>query len=75
MRIYPHKRALFNSVKTFSHFTKITSKNHKVKTVKVSKASLNSFDDKFYLLPCLIHSHPYGSHLIKKYKGKCEICK
>lgn len=56
------------------HFFSIRSSKHKVKTLKLNKRSLSFLDTKRFILNCGIHSVPYGSYLINKYKGKCKKC-
>lgn len=55
---------------------RIQSKNHIIHTLKIRKVAFTSFDDKRYLLPCGIHSVPYGSVLIQKAikNKKCCFC-
>ena len=69
-----YKYCLLNSLVDYAKYVKLSSKNHTIRTVFVSKKSLSSFDDKRYLLPCLLHSYPYGSILIKEFNGNCNIC-
>jgi hypothetical protein len=52
----------------------IRSKDHIVTTRKLRKICFSSFDDKRYLLQCGIHSVPYGSFVIKKFKQICPFC-
>lgn len=67
-------------VETFAKTTikqyHIRASNHTVKTLKVHKTCFSSFDDKRYLMPCGIHSVPYGSKFIKKVElsKKCFVC-
>ena len=51
----------------------IRSKSHNVMTQKMMKLAFSSFDDKRWLWNCRIHTSPYSSYLIKKYK-KCPFC-
>lgn len=54
----------------------IRSRNHTITTDKVNKLALSSFDVNRYIMPCGIHTVPYGSFLIKKCekKNKCPLC-
>ena len=51
----------------------IRSRAHLVNTMKLTKISFSSFDDKRYLLKCGLHSVPYGSCIIKTCE-KLKIC-
>jgi len=69
-----YKNCLFDQ-KVISHnFHSIRSVKHSIKTVKITKRALSFLDTKRFLLNCGIHSVPFGSFLIKKYKGKCQKC-
>lgn len=70
-----YKSCLLEQKTFFHHFFSIRSTKHVVKTIKLNKKSLSFLDTKRYILNCGIHSVPYGSYLIKKYKGVCTICK
>jgi len=82
-RLAIENRLTFNQYKTclleqkmfFHDFFTIRSVKHNLKTIQIKKKSLSFLDTKRYLLNCGIHSVPYGSYLITKYKGKCLICK
>ena len=50
------KETLFLEKRLYTTFQKIQSKKHVLKTVKLKKQSLTSFDDKRYLLPCDTHT-------------------
>lgn len=54
----------------------IQSKLHRLKTIKQKKVAFSSFDDKRFLM-CSVHSVPYGSILIEKFKKDkvCPMCK
>ena len=41
-----YRKCLLQSMTTYAKYHKIDSKKHQVRTVKVSKKALNSFDDK-----------------------------
>ena len=63
------------SSKVFRHnFAAIESKNHNLSTVIRKKKCLSNFDSKRYILPCGIHSYPYGSILLNKYNFQCKRC-
>ena len=47
-------------------FHAIRCHRHHLYTVKQTKLSLSSFDDKRYLLDCSIHSLPYGHKALKR---------
>ena len=49
----------------------IQSRDHTIRTVKTNRLSFTSFDDKRWLLPCNLHTVPYGS----KYIALCERAK
>jgi hypothetical protein len=70
-----YKTCLFKQKTFFHQFFSIRSKKHVIKTVNIKKKSLSFLDTKRYLLNCGIHSLPYGSYLILKYKGVCTLCK
>ena len=44
--------------------TVIRASNHRVYTAEVNKQCFSSFDDKRFILPCGIHTEPYGSSII-----------
>jgi hypothetical protein len=54
----------------------IQSKNHIIQTVSQNRLAFSSFDDKRYIMPCGIHSVPYGSRVISivEQSGKCLYC-
>lgn len=54
----------------------IRSTDHVIKTLQVQKTCFSSFDDKRYLMPCGVHSVPYGSKLIKlaEQQKHCVFC-
>lgn len=56
------------------HFTSIKSTKHNLKTVVQQKKALTHFDAKRWLFRCGIHSAPYGSKLIRRFKNKCPFC-
>lgn len=56
-------------------FPVIESSNHQISTVQRRKKALSNFDSKRFILPCGIHSYPFGSILISKFKGECSKCK
>ena len=66
--------ALFEN-KIYRHeYSAIESKNHSLHTVLRKKKSLSNFDSKRFILPCGIHSVPFGSSLISLYKNTCYKC-
>ena len=74
LRFDQYKACLFDK-KTFRHdFASIRSQKHTIKTVAIRKRALSFLDTKRYLLNCGIHSLPFGSYLINKYKGDCVYC-
>lgn len=69
-----YKSCLFDQ-KVFNHnFCSIRSTKHSIKTVRITKRALSFLDTKRFILNCGIHSLPFGSYLIKKYRGKCQKC-
>lgn len=54
----------------------IRSRSHRVTTDEVTRLALSSFDANRYILPCGIHSVPYGSYVIKNVvkNEKCHVC-
>ena len=68
------KSTLFDEHLTYVEFKTITSKNHKVSTNLCRKRALNPYDDKRYILPCLLLSFAYESIEIQTYNGQCNIC-
>lgn len=52
----------------------LTSKNHTIKIQKTNKLCFSSYDDKFYLLKCGVHTRPYG---MRNFRGRLlnnDIC-
>jgi hypothetical protein len=58
------------------HQFHIRSREHVITTDKVHKLALSSFDINRYVMPCGIHTVPYGSYLIRKVKRNkfCPMC-
>ena len=54
----------------------IQAKSHEIRTVGSYKTSVNTFDDKRYIMPCNVHSLAYGSVYIEivEKSGKCIYC-
>ena len=52
-------------------FKKIESKEHIVSTSIITKVAISPFDNKRYLLPCKIHTRPFGHY---REKEPCEYC-
>lgn len=69
-----YKSCLFDQKIINHQFASIRSTKHIIKTVNIKKRALSFLDTKRFILDCGIHSVPFGSYLIKKYKGKCQIC-
>lgn len=68
-----YKDSLFKR-KIFRHqFASIRSKQHNVATIIQRKKALSYFDSKRHIFSCGIHSSPFGSNLIKKFKD-CPFC-
>ena len=57
---------LLNTKQMKHSFHAIRCHRHRLYTVKQTKLSLSSFDDKRYLLDCSIHSLPYGHKALKR---------
>jgi hypothetical protein len=57
------------------HYTGIVSQKQNVFTVVRKKKALSCFDSKRWIYDCGIHSSPFGSVLITKYKNRCYKCK
>ena len=57
---------LLNMTQMKHSFHAIRSHRHRLYTIKQTKLSLSSFDDKRYLLDCSIHSLPYGHKALKR---------
>ena len=74
LKFEEYKKSLFNRVDVRHYFTGIISKKHNISTVIRNKKALSCFDSKRYIYPCGIHSSPFGSKLIRKYKGSCFQC-
>jgi len=75
LRFEQYKMCLFNQTVFSQNFCSIRSTKHTIKTVNIKKRALSYLDTKRYILNCGIHSIPFGSYLIKKYKSVCQICK
>ncbi len=69
-----YEAALFHRDKIYTKFSQIRTMNFQVNTIKVEKCALSSTDDKRYILPCGIHTIPYGSIEIPMFHGKCRTC-
>ena len=69
-----YKKCLHNSITFRSSFASFQSKKHELLTVIRHKKALSNFDTKRYIFDCGIHSTPYGSCMIKKYRY-CYKCK
>lgn len=52
----------------------IRSRSHHITMDRAHRVGLNSYDANRYLLPCGIHSVPYGSVLIQKNVRSCIFC-
>ena len=68
------EKTLYGKGGFYVNFLRIASKKHAVSTVKHRKRAMTAFDDKRWILPCRIHSFPYGSIEIEKFKGQCPTC-
>lgn len=75
LKFEQYKSCLFDQKVVNHNFCSIRSTKHTIKTVQITKRALSFLDTKRYILNCGIHSIPFGSYLIKKYKGKCLLCK
>lgn len=75
MKFEHYKKCLLEHVCFRNQFHTIRSLKHQIKTVLINKLSLSYIDTKRWLFDCSVHSAPYGSYLIKKYKSKCPVCK
>jgi len=56
------------------HYTGIVSQKQNIFTVIRNKKALSCFDSKRWIFNCGIHSSPFGSILIDRYKNKCYKC-
>lgn len=74
LKFNQYKDCLFKNKIQRHHYYSIRSTKHNVKTVLINKKALSFFDTKRWLFDCAIHSVPYGSYLIKKFKNKCPRC-
>ena len=52
----------------------LRSHDHKIGLEEIKKLAFSSFDSKRHLLPCNIHTIPYGHYLIKNNVCKCPYC-
>lgn len=68
-----YKSTLFHDQIVRESFHAIQTKNHKIKTVRVTKKALSNFDSKRYILSCKIHSRAYSYKKMKKCQ-KCTHC-
>lgn len=70
------KQCIETFAKTVLQQYHIRANNHIVRTLKISKTCFSSFDDKRYLMPCGIHSVPYGSKFIcnAELNKRCVFC-
>lgn len=75
LNFFQYKSCLFEQKTFLHHFFTIRSSKHNIKTVLIKKRALSFLDSKRYILNCGIHSHPYGSYLILRNGGQCQICK
>lgn len=72
--------AFFKCIKTYNSFRinqyHIRSRNHQISTDKVLKLALTSYDVNRYIMPCGVHTVPYGSYFIKKAEktSLCPMC-
>lgn len=74
LKFEEYKDCLFNRKEIRHHFTGISSKKHNLFTTIKNKKALSCFDSKRYILPCGIHSFPFGSILIRE-NQTCNICR
>lgn len=74
LKFEQYKSCLFDQKVVNHNFCSIRSSKHLIKTVKITKRALSFLDTKRYILNCGIHTLPFGSYLIKKYKGICQKC-
>lgn len=55
----------------------IVSKNHCIKIQKTNKLCFSSYDDKFFMLKCGIHTRPYGARSLNAVplnNDACDVC-
>lgn len=52
----------------------LRSKTHEIQLAKQKKLCFSSYDDKLFMLPCGIHTLPYGSHEITTNLFACTFC-
>ena len=63
-----YRQCLSNCARITTSFTSIQARKKVVKTLKLKKVALTSFDNKRYIKTCGIHSIPYSS------KHKTDLC-
>lgn len=74
LKMKAYKECLYSI--SVQHVTQLSirSINHRIHIRKEKRVAFSSFDDKFYVLRCGIHSVPYGSHLTSIYDQNCKMC-
>ena len=53
----------------------LISQKHKIMLAKQQKLCFSSYDDKFYIKSCGIHTTPFGSKKQLSRDDKCDVCK
>jgi hypothetical protein len=74
LKFSEYKKCLMKKKDFRHHYTGIISQKQNIFTVIRKKKALSCFDSKRWIFNCGIHSSPFGSILIDRYKNKCFKC-
>jgi hypothetical protein len=74
LKFNEYKECLMKKRDFRHHYTGIVSQKQNIFTVVRKKKALSCFDSKRWIFSCGIHSSPFGSILIDRYKNKCFKC-
>jgi hypothetical protein len=74
LKFSEYKKCLMKKRDFRHYYTGIVSQKQNLFTVVRKKKALSCFDSKRWIYDCGIHSSPFGSSLITKYKNKCFKC-
>lgn len=70
-----HFEQCLNDISSFSTVQRtLMSQKHRITLAKQRKLCFSSYDDKFYILDCGIHTRPFGSWEHLNHKSACGEC-
>lgn len=72
---FKHFEKCLNEISSFSTVQRnITSQKHRITLARQKKLCFSSYDDKFYILNCGLHTRPFGSREHKSQMAFCNEC-